>query len=260
MAHTLGSDDARLVAARSLQDVRAARERIRLVRGGHWFLSVVFGTAILGALPFYVTPSIGPATACRPHCELSAASAAPLGRAFSAQPFASLLGSWSTVYWTIAVLVGFGAVAVYYRHRGKKLGVEIRLWPSGLAGGALLALALWLNRGSSAGGGALWIEGTTPLLIIAVIVVVDAFLERSRSFSLFAGGYVCVAVLGTVYEVVNLFRRIGIAGPFDGPNHNLPNLILPGAYLVIGGLTFLVHRQRALQRCTGASMEVRGSR
>jgi hypothetical protein len=232
-----------------LDDVSRVRERTRLYRNGHWFASVVFGVVILGALPYYMrsTP-VG-----RMHCHsighgvstcvgtVRKVPLRPLGRAFEAQPFSSV-GSWSTLYWTIAVVIGFGAVIAYYHLRARKVGVQGRLWPAVAAGFAILVFGMWINYGSNAEPADFWIRGTSVLVVIALGLIVLSALERSRPFVVFAVGFLGLALLSNLYNVVNLFQRLHIGGPFTGNGSTLPNLVLPGAYLLVGGLLFLVAR------------------
>ncbi len=237
-------------AGAALDGVSRARARTRLFRSGHGFASLVFGIVILGALPFYVwsTPAV------RAHCHslgrgsLScvgvfvsrrAGTPAPLlGRAFEAQPFASL-GGWSTLYWAIAIVVGFAVVVAYYHLRARRVGVQGRLWPAVVVGFGVLGLAMWVNDNSSAEPADFWLRGTSVLVVIALGLLVLSALERSRPFLVFALGFFGLALLSSLYDVVNLFQRLGIGAPFRNGDNALPNLILPGAYLVIGGLVFL---------------------
>jgi hypothetical protein len=209
-----------------------------MYRNGHWFASLVFGVVILGALPFYVR-----STHCRPlaHHQGSICSESvgptPFGRAFMPD-LSGPLGSWSTLYWAIAIAVGFAAVVGYYHLRARKVGVQGRLWPAVVAGLVILGLVLWLGRTAD---GLVDFRGTSVLVVIAISLLVLSALERSRPFVLFSAGFCGLAVLSCLYTVVNLFQRLGIGRPFSGDGA-LPNLVLPGAYLVIGGLAFLLAR------------------
>ncbi|MDA8356609.1 MAG: hypothetical protein M0Z95_10040 [Actinomycetota bacterium] len=242
-----------LAAAAALDAVDRARARTRVLLSGHWFASVVFGVILLWAMPFYVQPTLGPAALARtPHCQRFAQgfacsgtarlSSAPFGRAFNPQGPYTALGRWSTLYWAIAVVVGFAAVLVYYHLRARKLGVQGRHWPAVLVGLAILGLVMWANSDRLVGPGDFSIRGTSVLVVIAIGFLALSVLERSRPFMIFAAGFFGLALLSTLYDLVNLFTRLQIAGPFLGTNGALPNLILPGAYLLVGGLCFLAAR------------------
>ena len=236
-------------AGTALDDLGRVRARTRQFRSGHWFASLVFGVVILGALPFYVqsTPArMG--THCHSGgdavlvCTGAITAGSPLlGRAFEAEPFSSL-GSWSTLYWATAFLVGLAAVVAYYRLRARKVGVQGRLWPALVAGLVLLGLAMGVNDNSGARPGDFFVRGTSVLVVIALGLLVLATLERSAPFVVFSAGFFGLALLCCLYDVENLFLRLGIGGPFRGADNGLANLVLPGAYLVIGGLLFRIVR------------------
>lgn len=242
-------------ASGALASVSRAKARTRFYRSGHWFASCVFGVVILASLPFYIRSTPG-----RMHCRhfggkgqgyLSCSGTVPvhggvslLGRAFEPQPYSSL-GGWSTFYWVVAIVVGFAAVVVYYQLRARRVGVQGRIWPAVLAGIVLLGLATWAS-GTYFLPGDYLIRGTSVLVVIAGGLLVLSALERSRPFVLFALGFLGLALLGSLYDVSNLFGRLGIDGPFIYGGELLPNLILPGAYLVIGGVLFRLGRGRRL--------------
>lgn len=218
-------------ASTVLQGVRRVQARTRLYGNGHWFASVVFGVVILGALPFYIQSS-------RP-----IRSGPPLlGRAFEGWSPHSWTDKWSTFYWAVAIVLGFAAVVAYYRLRARRLGVQGRLSPAVVVGLLILGLVMWVNAGSPLWPGNFGMQGTAALVVIAIGLLVLSGFERSRPFCVFAAGFLGLAVLACLYDVVNLFQRLGIGRPFSGVDHVLPNLILPGAYLFIGGLIFLVCR------------------
>ena len=272
--------DSGVDASAALDGVSRVRARTRLYRNGHWFASLVFGLVVLGALPFYARST---------HCHTlghhqgftcsESVGPTPLGRAFMPH-FSGPLGSWSTLYWAIAIVVGFAVVVAYYHLRARKVGVQGRLWPAVVAGLVILGLVMWVNDNSSgAPSGDFLLRGTSILVVIAIGLLVLSGLERSHPFVLFAAGFLALAVLSCLYTVVNLFQRLGIGGPFRGSGYSsdrtnpsilcpegmtnphmlgstgaksahvnnpirgngaLPNLVLPGAYLVIGGLAFLL--------------------
>ena len=136
----------------------------------------------------------------------------------------------------------------------RRAGVSGHLWPSIAVGLALLGLVLWVNYDSKTAPGDLWTRGTSAVIAIALGIAVLAILERSVPFGIFAAGFLGLAFLSSLYTVINLFQRLGIGGPFDGGNDALPNLLLPGAYLLVGGLCFLAGRRWSVR------MHVRVSR
>ncbi len=245
-------------AVESLRTVEALRNRTRLERSGHWFVLVVFGIVTLGAMPFYWSPLASPASpvasAAPPGCRAALQSGfacvvgspgTPLGGALNPQPVGFALNRWATVYWSVAVLVGFATIVLYYRRRARAVGVQGRVWPAAAAGVGLLAAVVFVNGEGRAFPSIpdFWIRGTGALLIIAIGIAVLAVLERSRPFAAFAAGAIAVALLSCLYNDVNIFQRLGLGGPFQGSANELPNLILPGIYLLLGGFGFLLGRR-----------------
>jgi hypothetical protein len=91
--------------------------------------------------------------------------------------------------------------------------------------------------------GDFWIRGVQALLVIAVGLIALAVIERSWPFLLFVAGFLGLALLSCLYNVSNLFTRIGIGSTWNGNDQGLPNLILPGVYLLVGGAAFYVVRR-----------------
>jgi hypothetical protein len=83
------------------------------------------------------------------------------------------------------------------------------------------------------------------LFVIALCLMVMAIIERRWSFSLFVIGFIGLALLSSLYDVGNLFHRLGIGGIWNGTSQGLPNLILPGLYLLLGGAAFCLVDRRA---------------
>ena len=152
------------------------------------------------------------------------------------------LGRWATLYWAAAVVLGFAVVVAYHRHRARSVGVQNRVWPTVAVGVELLALVALANGEGRAAIPDFWIRGTGALLIIAIGISVLAVLERSRPFAAFAAGFFALSLLSCLYDDVNILQRVGLAGPFQTSANALPNLLLPGLYLVLGGLSFLIAR------------------
>ena len=82
--------------------------------------------------------------------------------------------------------------------------------------------------------------GSANLLVIAIGLVALAITERSRAFLIYVVGFLGLALLSCLYDVSNLFVRLGIGSTWNGNTEALPNLIVPGLYLLIGGVVFEV--------------------
>lgn len=239
-------------AVGSLRAMDELRTRTRVARDGHWFVLLVFGVVVLGAMSFYVMTF---PTASSPGCQGVKgggvmchfnSAAAPLGGTLN--PFFSNfgLGRWATAYWAMAMVAGFAAVVLFYRQRARMLGVEGRIWPVVVVGLGLLLLVLLVDRPrpSFPPFPDLWIRGTGAMLIVALGIAMLAVLERSPAFGIFAVVFCGLALLSCLYDEVNIFGRIGLGSPFEGSTNALPKLLVPGLYLVLGGLGFLVFGRR----------------
>jgi hypothetical protein len=242
-------------ATQSLQSTRVLRQRARLARNGHWFTCFVFGVLTLAAMPFYWLRSPAAIGSCShrigPHafqCTGPTSSTTVPPGVFSPHLAQGNLSAWASLYWTVAVLVGYGAVVFYYEYRWSRLGIVGRIWP---AVGIGLCL-FFVVPITSVGGHELpafpdfWVRGLGALFVIGVGLCALAALERSVPFGIFAVGFLGLALLSCLYDDVNIFQRIGLAGPFQGGANALPNLLIPGLYLLIGGLVFWLAGRRAM--------------
>jgi uncharacterized membrane protein YhaH (DUF805 family) len=247
-------------AVESLRSVEELRARTRLARSGHWFVLLVFGVVVLGAMPFYI---VTVPTASSPGCQALSggvvgcahrrADSFPLGGALNPLFSEFSLGRWATVYWAIAMLAGFSAVVAFYRRRAAAVGVQGRIWPMVAVGIGLLVVVLRVDSPyrSLPPIPDLWVRGTGALLIVALGIVVLALLERSRAFVVFAAGFCGLALLSCLYDEVNIFGRVGLGGPFGGTTDALPNLIVPGLYLILGGVGFWLGVRRTRRATWG---------
>lgn len=209
----------------------------------------------LAAVPFYwirFPAAIGSCTRrIGPHafaCSGSTASSTSIPSSFGSHLTQGNLSAWASIYWALAVLVGYGAVVFYYEYRWARLGIQGRIWPAVGIGLCLFFVVLITN-----GGGHelppfpdFWVRGLGALCVIAVGLCVLAALERRVPFAIFAGGFLVLALLSCLYDEVNIFQRLGMAGLFQGSANALPNILTPGLYLLVGGSGFLMASRRAV--------------
>jgi hypothetical protein len=119
------------------------------------------------------------------------------------------------------------------------------VWPILTLGIGVLVLGVASRDWFSTVPADLTIRGMQALLIIALGLIVVAAIEHTWAFSLFVAGYVGLALLSCLYDVINLFQRLGIDSRWPVDAQTLPNLIVPGTYLLLGGAGFwLLHRWR----------------
>jgi len=84
------------------------------------------------------------------------------------------------------------------------------------------------------------VRGLTPLLTIALGLFVLAWAERSGPLMGFAAGFMALALLLALYNVENVFYRIGVGVPAPAIN-----VIIAGAVLLLGGAVFWVGDRQA---------------
>jgi hypothetical protein len=237
-----------LDATGALGTVVSLRTKVREDRYGHWFPLIAFRALTLASAPLYWRwPP--PASDCTTtggvaSCSIVGVRSRPLADALGTGFLSVGPGRWVTVYWVAAFVLGYGATIAYARRRGRRVGVRARVGPSIAVGLGLLAVVLVVNgaipsisRGPAFGGD-VWVRGTGSLLILAVGLVALAAVERSRPFMVYVAGFVGLALLACLYNINNIFGRLGIGGLFGGNGGALPNLVVPGLYLLVGGAGF----------------------
>jgi hypothetical protein len=195
---------------------------------------VLFGAITIGAAPWYGDS-----------LDAGCFHYAPVG-----SPVQTCMGTgtvpWgATVYWLVAVVLGYIATLAFYQWRSLRTGVAGRVLPYAAAGVALLAVAAiatpaatsrWRDDPFRVVPGDLESRGMTPLLVIALGLFVLAWLERSIALAVFAAGFFAVAMLSNLYDVENQSPAIGWT-PSD-QWQLLPNLWLSGFTLLLGGIGF----------------------
>jgi hypothetical protein len=173
----------------------------------------------------------------------SQSTSAPFGKALNPSGTLTTLSRWATLYWVVAIGLGFALVLAYYRQRSLRVGVQGRVWPAITLGAGLLALVVFANRAGEPAVSDFWIRGTGALVIIAIGLLVLAVLERSRPFAAFTAGFFALALLSNLYDDINILARLGLGAVFQGSAEGLPNLLIPGIYLLLGGVGFLLGRR-----------------
>ena len=225
-----------------------------LAREGSWFVLLVFGFIVLVATAFYHNPGL---SATSPGCHSQAIGFTCVGTIGSPGLFGNGLGSpvssmfvnvspWATTYWVTGIFAGICAVVGFYWLRSRARGLAGRTWPLVTVGVAIVVLVVvsrgWLTTDFPSN---LWIRGMQALLLISLGLIVLGFIERSWTFGLFVAGFLGLSLLGCLYNVSNLFQRVGMGAAWGANDQALPNLIVPGLYLLVGGALFRAFRHRA---------------
>jgi hypothetical protein len=231
-----------------LADLTRIRRQARTARHAYWFPLLLFGLLTCGAAPLYVLAAAPPTASggfvAGPGPFLL--GGAPLGTG-------SFYIGW---YWPVALVGGYLLTLLWYRRHAGRAGVWTPARGYLITGVVLTAVALvippltrwlhplgllWLPLGD------VWIRGTLAFLIIAAGLWVLARAERSRALAAIALVYTGAALLSSLYNVENIVFRLGWAprSPFAWQLTALPNVLLPGAILLVAGCgAFLAQRAR----------------
>lgn len=236
-----------------VDDVHRLRMTARRDRQAWPFALVVLGLVVLVAAPFYVRDPIGSdGGGWRSPAALG--PLADLGPAFVAA------GAWAGLYWVVALTLAGVLVAVHYRRTAARRGIAGPLWPVVVAGLVLIVVMLGLTPrllglvaapapraqltigGLQTGALALSTRGLTPLLLIALVLVVLAWTERSPALGAITALYLALALVANLYDLENLGYRAGISS--FGRFGLLPNLLLPGLFLLAAGAAATLRHRR----------------
>lgn len=152
------------------------------------------------------------------------------------------------VYWPIALVLAYAAIAAFYIRRSRARGIGTRVRPYAIAGiivaVALTGAALWElhNPTVSQHLMGLNLPGlrnrlASPAAAIGLALLVLARAERSRALLLLTLAYLAVVLLPVTFG--------GVGGETDPPWYALP-LFFQGSLLLLGGTGFAL-AQRPLR-------------
>jgi hypothetical protein len=212
---------------RLLSSARELAQGVRRAQRATWFPLLVFAAATFASIPVNRYGGHHPATC----------AAVPGGR---------ICTSYSTarfVYWPIALVLAYVAIAAFYIHRSRARGVGTRVRPYSIAGiivaVAVTGAALWevysppLSERNPLGLPALLSGLTSPGTAIGLALLVLAWAERNRALLLLTLGYLAVVLAPTSFGWVTTNYW-----------HSLP-LIIQGSVLLLGGIGFAVAQRPA---------------
>jgi hypothetical protein len=155
--------------------------------------------------------------------------------------------TWVFVYWPIALVPAYMAIAAFYIRRSQARGIGTRVRPYVIAGiivaVAVTAAALWEVHNPAVGGqNPLALPGLLPRLAsagcaIGLALLVLAWAEGSRALLLLTLGYLAVVLVPISFGWVMVPRS---------PWYFLPRLVIEGSVLLLGSIGFAL-AQRPLR-------------
>jgi hypothetical protein len=217
-----------------LSSIREHARRVRMTQRATWFPLLVFAAATFTAIPVYRLSGrlVG-----------SCASIPSGGRVCSVAYTAAY------VYWPIALMLAYVAIAAFYIRRSRARGVETPVRPYVIAGmilaAAVITAALWVFHHPLAKydlpglPGLAGLSGrlATSACAIGLALLVLAWAERNGPLLVLAIGYLAAVLVPITFGWV-----ISLPGWFFAPR-----LVIDGSVLLLGGIGFLL-AQRPWQR------------
>jgi hypothetical protein len=218
-----------------LAAVRDLTRQVRIAQRGTWFPLLIFAAITLAAIPVYrYGPRLGP-------CQSGPEGTTVCHWVASAQ-----------VYWPIALLLAYTAIAGFYVRQSRRRGVGTPIRPYVIVG-VVVAVLVW--------AASLWLAfhpltpfpATAPIQIsplmrvinglanptteIGLALLVLAWVERSWALLGFSLVYL-VIVLAMSVQIMHASTRWFF----------LPHLLIPAAVLLVGGIGFALFRPHAERR------------
>lgn len=150
--------------------------------------------------------------------------------------FDDYFGAYSTPAVNLPILFGSAAGAA-----------AAGLWSTRRTGWtrtAGVAVAAFLATVFFGAVGAYLIRGYAALVIIAAALLVLAWVERSVLLAVVGGLFTATALLVNLYDMQNVFYRLGWQAGWNDQASTLQVMLLPGLILVAGGVTAVVMDRR----------------
>jgi hypothetical protein len=235
-----------LTAAQLLRSTRELRDQASAAGSGYWLALLLFGILICGSLPFYER-----LRSSRPGAGLAAPGSC---RAAVGHPCHIAVGAVHLTavaalgyYWQLAIPAGVVLTVLWYRWRGNRVGLRTPTRGFLITGLILGELVLLLPLLAAQSGSLTSLMRDThqagPLVIIAVLLWVLAWAERSPALAVITAAYLVAAL------VVSRFTDSGLAGGTTGAaDLSLAVLrllgLLPALILLVAGAGTWLARRR----------------
>jgi len=208
-----------------LSATRRLTRRVRQAQRGTWFPLLLFAGLTLASIP--ITLSSRRAFDCR---------AVPGGRVCVG------FSPWSYVYWPLALVLAYVAIAAFYVHRARSRGVGTRVRPYVIAGVVIAVVgtgvSLWLVTHPEVSGYPFPPSPATMSLFrlvspegaIGLALLVLAWVERNRALLVFGLVYLVIVASGW------------ILAPHYPPWYSP---LIAAAVLLLGSIGFALAERRA---------------
>jgi hypothetical protein len=216
-----GDDPHRLLAS-----TRELARGVHRAQRATWFPLLVLAAVTFAAIPVLYD-----------HHTLTCKAVPPAGRVCSVYSTAAF------VYWPIALVLAYAAIAAFYIHRSRARGVGTRVRPY-VTAGIIIALvvtcaSLWAAHHPPAGGyDILWLHGpqspglffrlASPSGAIGLALLVLAWAERNPALLVFTLGYLVIVLVPITFGWVIPLSLWSF----------LPRLAIQGSVLLLGGIGF----------------------
>ena len=222
-----------------LAAVHDLTRQVRAAQRGTWFPLLTFAAITLVAIPVYrYAPFLDAFGTCRSSPQRTVCTA----------PNPAHLG-----YWTVVLLLAYGAIAAFYLRRSRRRGVGTPIRPYVVGGVALAvlmtAVSIWLtfhpllpqpvdpdHLGQIQVGPAVWLVNglASPLAVIGLALLVLAWVERNWALLAFTLAYLAIGLVQG-NQVVHSSSRWFF----------LPYLLVPAAMLLLGAAGFALTQPKA---------------
>jgi hypothetical protein len=210
-----------------LSTVDRAARTTRAVRPTRALPLLVLALVVVGAMPFYVLDLDRPEGTYE-QSQMLWSLGGFLGTS---------AGVWTAVYWIVTLPLAYAFIAWWHHRAARRNGVASHVRWLVLTGVLLFgALLVMLSQAAPGPLANLYIRGLTPIITMALGLLVWAIAERSRGLLVVALAFLASALLASLYDLVNMTYRLGIQIP-DAWSM-LPNLALCAAVLLVSAAVY----------------------
>jgi hypothetical protein len=218
---------------RLLSNARELAQRVRKAQRATWFPLLVFAAVTFAAIP------VRRYSGHHPICV--AVLGAPQG---TRSAVCTIYSDAQFVYWPIALVLAYAAIAAFYIRRSRAQGIETRVRPYAIAGiiiaAVLTGVALWEAHHPLSGLNLTGLNGlpfrlASPGAAIGLALLVLAWAERNRALLLLTLAYLAVVLVPITFGWVQ----------YNPPWYSLP-VVSQGTVLLLGGIGFAL-AQRPLR-------------